>query len=359
MDIVSTMIPALTYLAAMAAFTIAFLVDWIRSFEQIRNYWRHAVVAGAILIVLNGLMIASAPGGWSFPRIIGFMSLPLLFVRTVGFAMLGMHYCAGIGRANFRLLTRNPVTGEATTVEAPSPIMDDTSLQMAAPASDPSTSPAETPLEPAPPADVPVLHVDAPILQVDPPMPQDPSPALEIEIPVLQAGVPAGQDVVSGPPAAANLRDYARDILIVVAGSIVYSAVLFLLARPHIAETLQRVFPMGEDTDTGTYTPFTLLLVLAFAFGEEITFRLGIQNFLAKYLKWQGNRYWAAIAMTSLLWTIGHAGVLDPGWVKFAQIYPVGLMLGWLFGRHGVEACILAHGLFNVIMVGLSSILLT
>ena len=85
----------------------------------------------------------------------------------------------------------------------------------------------------------------------------------------------------------------------------------------------------------------------------------GIQSFLAHYLKWQGNRYWAAIALTSLLWTLGHAGMLDPGWVKLAQIFPVGLMLGWLFRRHGVEACMLTHGLFNVTMIGLSPLVLT
>ena len=160
-------------------------------------------------------------------------------------------------------------------------------------------------------------------------------------------------------PVVWNLRDYVWDILIVVAGSVVYSALLFLSTRPHITEMVQRAFAVRESSDAGRYTPFAILLVLAFAFGEEIFFRLGIQNFLAIYLKWQGNRYWAAIAATSLLWTIGHAGVLDPDWVKFAQIFPVGLMLGWLFRRHGVEACILAHGLFNIIMIGLSSILLT
>ena len=116
-----TLVLALIYLAAMAAFTVAFLVDWIRSFEQIRRYWRHAVTAGAILVSLNFLMIAGAPGGWDFLRIISFVSLPLLFVRAVGFAMLGMHYCARLGYPSFRLLSSEPATEEPAITDAPLP----------------------------------------------------------------------------------------------------------------------------------------------------------------------------------------------------------------------------------------------
>jgi len=205
----------------------------------------------------------------------------------------------------------------------------------------------------------PMLQANNPIPDLDIPVAQVDSSVLEIDIPVLQADVPAELAAGDTSPVVWSLQDYIRDILIVTGGSAVYSALLFLLTKPHIAEMVQRAFAVRESSDAGRYTPFAILLVLAFAFGEEIFFRLGIQNFLAMYLKWQGNRYWAAIAATSLLWTIGHAGVLDPDWVKFAQIFPLGLMLGWLFRRHGVEACILAHGLFNIIMIGLSSILLT
>ena len=90
---------------------------------------------------------------------------------------------------------------------------------------------------------------------------------------------------------------------------------------------------------------------MEFAIGEEIIFRLGIQSFLVKYLKLEGQSYWIAILITSALWTIGHAGTLQPEWVKLAQIFPVGLMLGWLFRKYGAESTILAHGLFNILML--------
>jgi len=353
MDMGYTLIPALIYLAGMGAFTVAFLVDWIRSFEQIRRYWRYAVIAAAALVWLNVIVVAIAPGGWSMMRIVGFVSMPLLFVRVVGFAMLGMHYCARLGYPSFLLLPLEPATEEPAITDAPLPPAD--GIGPPRDAAVPEQSPALMDIlaEPMPQADDAILDLDIPVAQVD-------SPILEVDIPVLRVDVPARQAPADTPPAVWSLRDYVWDILIVAGASVVYSALLFLLTKPRIAEMVQRVFGVGEDAaDAGTFAPFTILLVLTFAFGEEIFFRLGIQNFLARYLNWRGNRYWAAIALTSLLWTVGHAGVLDPDWVKFAQIYPVGLMLGWLFRSHGVEACMLAHGLFNVIMIGLSSILLT
>ncbi len=368
------LILALTYVAAMGAFTVAFLVDWIRRFEQIRRYWRHAVAAGAILVCLHGLMIAVTPDGWSMMRVIGFMSLPLLFVRVVGFAMLGMHYCVRIECPSFRLRPPEPIIGEPATANALLPPDIDAGPQMNGVAPELPPVGAAIPPEPVAPIDVPVSYVDLPISQAGVPVPdadhsildfdipvsQVDSPILEIDIPVVQADVPAEQTAVSSPSVVWSLRDYAWDVLLVVAGSVAWSATLFLLTRPHVAEMVRRTFGMeGNLADAGRYDAFTVLLVLTFAFGEEIFFRLGIQNFLAKYLRWYGSRYWAAIVLTSLLWTLGHVGVLDPNWVKFAQIFPVGLMLGWLFHRHGVEACMLAHGLFNIIMIGLSSLLLT
>lgn len=319
-----TLIPAMIYLAAMGAFAVAFLVDWIRRFEQIHRYWKHAIAAAAILVSLNCLTIAVAPGEWTMVRIVGFMSLPLLFVRVVGFTMLGTHYCARMGRPSFRLL------------------------------------PQELPLPPAPPSNIPPPANDAgPCMgSVGPDLP--PALAEVLAEPIPQADSPSAQAVVSSPPGPRSPQDYLRDVLAVAAVSAIYSALLFLLTKPHIGEMIERAFGVGKNAaEAGTYAPFTVLLVLTFAFGEEIFFRLGIQNFLATYLHWQGNRYWAAVALTSLLWTLGHAGVLDPEWVKLAQIFPVGLMLGWLFRRHGVEACMLAHGLFNVLMIGLSSLLVT
>jgi len=320
------LILALLYLAGMAAFSLAFLVDWIRRFERIRGYWPHAVVAGAVLVGLNLAAIILVPIDRSTTTVIHVAFLPALFVRAAGFVMLGMYYCARIGCRSFFLLPREAPVPQAPLPQiAPLPPVD-------------SAGPRIGSIEPDLSAELAAILAE----------------------PTPQADCPATTVATDGCPAVHSLWDHARDILIVVAASAVYSTVLFLLTEPHVTETVKRIFgARGDITNVDTFTALTVVVVLAYAFAEEIFFRLGIQNFLAHYLGWQGRRYWAAIAMTSLLWTLGHAGVLDPNWVKLVQVYPMGLALGWLFRRHGVEACILAHGLFNIVMTGLSPFLLT
>jgi len=137
-------------------------------------------------------------------------------------------------------------------------------------------------------------------------------------------------------------------VLAVAIGSIIYSSVLFLLTSPRISDLAEQVFGEGVSVADSSVSLLSLLIVLEFAFAEEITFRLGIQNYLAKQLNWQGNKYWIAIALTAALWTLGHTGIVEPDWVKLLQIFPIGLALGWLFRKVGTEGCILAHALFNV-----------
>ena len=84
-------------------------------------------------------------------------------------------------------------------------------------------------------------------------------------------------------------------------------------------------------------------------------FRLGIQSYLAKQLRLTGGRYWIAIVLSSALWSLAHANILNPAWVKIVQVFPLGLALGYLMRRYGLEACLLAHGGFNVAMMFLGT----
>lgn len=152
-----------------------------------------------------------------------------------------------------------------------------------------------------------------------------------------------------------NWKDYFLTTLGVSLIGIVYTAVLFLLTSPELPEIWQKEgVPPLAGSEHGI-TIQVILLVLDIAIAEEIVFRLGIQSYLVKYLKLEGQRYWIAILITSVLWTLAHAGNLDPAWVKMAQIFPMGLMLGWLFRKYGVESTVLAHGLFNVVIGFLAS----
>jgi membrane protease YdiL (CAAX protease family) len=100
-------------------------------------------------------------------------------------------------------------------------------------------------------------------------------------------------------------------------------------------------------SNTPIMTPLTLVVLLEFAFVEELMFRLGIQNYLGAKLINQRYGYAIAVALTAALWSMAHVGSLNPDWVKLAQIFPLGLALGWLYRRQGTESTIMAHALFN------------
>jgi membrane protease YdiL (CAAX protease family) len=130
--------------------------------------------------------------------------------------------------------------------------------------------------------------------------------------------------------------------------------VLFLVAKPIPSELMQRTF--GANLNSVNFQG--ILFVLLFAIAEEIIFRLGIQNFLAKHLNLHGGRYWVAIICSTILWSLAHVGTLNPEWVKLAQVVPLGILFGRLCKKYGAESSILAHGLFNVVMAFLGSVLI-
>ena len=147
----------------------------------------------------------------------------------------------------------------------------------------------------------------------------------------------------------------------VIVGGIVFSVILFKLTSPQLSESLMELTKLQGAKLGISDEPSVLLalIVITFAFSEEILFRLGIQNYLAKQFKLTENRYWIAIVLTSGLWSIAHANILNPEWVKIVQIFPLGIALGFLFKKSGLESCILAHGIFNLGMICLSPYLLT
>jgi membrane protease YdiL (CAAX protease family) len=152
-----------------------------------------------------------------------------------------------------------------------------------------------------------------------------------------------------------NVPRYLFAVLVVAAGGIVFSLALFSAVKPHISEFLVKLTAdQGVKTKTLVANEPSWLVTLAFlefALAEEIIFRLGIQNWLAKVFRLSGRKYWVAVVITALLWTIGHGHVLDPAWAKLLQIFPMGIALGFLFKNYGIEACVLSHGIFNIVLM--------
>ena len=147
----------------------------------------------------------------------------------------------------------------------------------------------------------------------------------------------------------------------VIAGGIAFSVILFKVTSPQLSESIKELTKLQGAKLGISDEPSVLLalVVITFAFSEEILFRLGIQNYLAKQFKLADSKYWIAIVLTSGLWSLAHANILNPEWVKIVQIFPLGIALGFLFKKSGLESCILAHGIFNLGMMCLSPYLIT
>lgn len=136
--------------------------------------------------------------------------------------------------------------------------------------------------------------------------------------------------------------------LVVAGGWCVYTGVLFWAFTPELSDVAERFFAEPEEVNGSDSLVIGLIAVSVVALEEELVYRLGIQNFVARIFGWWDRRYWLAILISATIWSVGHVGVLEPAWVKLAQIFPVGLVLGWLVRKHGIEACIVAHVVFNI-----------
>ena len=293
------------YGLAMLFFTIAFLVEWIKSRNEIKKYLKYGAWFGFTVVGLDLFIVAITPSAWDSSLLAALIAEPIVLLRIIGFTMLGMYYAAELGYPSFPILLKKfkiPVAEENLNLVTQ---IEKTEFSQENQDSDLSSM--------------------------------------------------QGDNVVVKPPAAdllvsINWKEYFIKVLGISAISIFYSIILFLLTEPHMSELPQQKFGSLMENLGSAVTIQGILLFFEIAIAEEIVFRLGIQNFLVKHLNLQNNNYWIAIVITSVLWTLGHAGVLEPEWVKLAQIFPVGLLLGWLYKKFGVESTILAHGIFNIVL---------
>lgn len=331
----------------MLFFAIAFLIDWVKSRQAIKKYLAYGLAFGAAIVGVDILTVAITPAAWTPTTLVLLCVEPIVLIRIVGFTMLGMYYAAVLGYPSFPLLLprfRLPTTAQPEAPTAPvanAPLPPETNAM---------ASDVETPSAFPPPTenDAPIIPGAGPDLapEESPPPPASGAPAAPPNPPATDVLLPI------------NWPAYALHVVGVSALTILYSSGLFLLTSPQLSALVQQSVGTSPLAAQNVITPQSILVMLEVAVAEEIVFRLGIQNFLAKYLKVQNNSYWLAILLTSALWTIGHTGVLEPEWVKLAQIFPVGLMLGWLYKKYGIESTMLVHGLFNVVLLSLAGYLI-
>ncbi len=299
----------------MLAFSIGFLINWYRNRAVIASYKRIGFIAALIVVVYELLTLALSASsllylGMSVITIV--VAVGWLMLRIWAFTNSGIFFSNKLGLRSFPLFA--PRLG---TKFVPAPSAAPTS------AADPTGIPAS------------LDSLGVPV--------ESSAAAEPIAIEAIAAPPPAAPTAPE-PVAPIRWRSYWLTTLAVGLGGVLYSVILFALTLPGMTSIFR-----NASSSEPRVTPLALVMILEFAFTEEIFFRLGIQNYLASKFVNRRRGYEIAIVLTAVLWTFGHVGILEPEWVKLAQVFPVGLALGWLYRRNGTESTIIAHSLFNLV----------
>ncbi len=117
-------------------------------------------------------------------------------------------------------------------------------------------------------------------------------------------------------------------------------------------EVLDALAPK-EGVNRAAQVMATLALVCLAPLVEEVIFRGFTQGWVTVLWpeRWGGRpgARVVGIVVSALLWALCHGGQIDPVWVKWVQIFGLGLALGVVRLRQGLEACVLLHLVFNLI----------
>lgn len=296
----------LMYALSLFVLTITFWVIWYRNRIKLSPYKPYGYAMGLILIgfeVATLLLLITGDTKLSIPVII-FTDI-IAFLRIVAFTLVGIHFCKSMGLVSFPFLMEKFGTPKVEIAET-------------------SHCDTEIPLE------------ENALLETE-----------TVNLDTIEHSGNIQENILPRP----GLRNMILSSSAVAFAGIVFSVLLFWMTKPSISDIIMTRFAIDPSNNIQTPTLLTILIVLVFAFAEEIIFRLGIQNFFAKCFRWQSHKYWLAIILTTSIWTLGHVGMMEPNWVKLVQIFPFGIALGWLFRKYGTESCIIAHSIFNLILL--------
>jgi hypothetical protein len=153
-----------------------------------------------------------------------------------------------------------------------------------------------------------------------------------------------------------DTRSWMPVVLLVVFFMLAYTWVLFVLCRPRPHQTFNEEFLavlFGGRFKTLALASYSITA----AVWEEIVFRMAAFGGLlwvltrrtgAGLLTCRSPVVLVCAALSSLLWTFGHMGMLTPEWVKLAQVLPMGVIFALLYFKFGIVASVTAHVLFNL-----------
>jgi membrane protease YdiL (CAAX protease family) len=132
--------------------------------------------------------------------------------------------------------------------------------------------------------------------------------------------------------------------LLLTAASYAYMLVYLFIFNSGYAEAVEKAIIRGRPLAA------VVLFVLLAPFWEEVLVRWYALNALGRLFRRLPVGRLLAVVFSAAFWAVGHA-YIEPVWVKEGQIFCVGLALGWLFPYLGLEGCIAAHLVLNLLAV--------
>lgn len=171
---------------------------------------------------------------------------------------------------------------------------------------------------------------------------------------IAPAGFGFDDEVRREPEGLASRRALAITGLATV-GIIVWSYG-WLLGLGHFVEVKESGFLPDATKLDFTFLLLTMVALLA-PIQEELIFRLGLQGSLEWGCARIGAASWPAVVISSIVWSLGHAGMVTPVGFKEAQLLVVGGVLGYLRVRFGFWACLVAHLGLNSTAMGIQFVM--
>lgn len=139
-------------------------------------------------------------------------------------------------------------------------------------------------------------------------------------------------------------------ILIPMPFLIIWTYLVFGLFPTEPTELAYAVSP-ASNNDLGAILYNIMTASVMAPIQEEILYRHFAMGIL---YRWFGRSKVAVafnILITAAVFAAAHVGVVIPDWVKLLQILPLGMLLGLIYHKRGLENTILAHSAFNTFTV--------
>lgn len=133
-----------------------------------------------------------------------------------------------------------------------------------------------------------------------------------------------------------------------------WTFILFGLLKPEASELAEAMTPKEDSLLTWVYL-FLSVSVMA-PLSEEILFRHYAMGFLYHVLGTGKAAVFFNLLITATVFGIAHVSILTEDWIKILQVIPLGMVLGYVNDKRGIEHSILLHAFFNTFSFPLSAV---